>query len=494
MTLYLRPGNQIYTTENAEYVDVYNLQNLPSHMTKIDYKEQQYVHHNKVHNEVYAEDKAISLQIQAKQTYSSEYYETFGGGIYSSALEINDQGAPALTSRPVYDSITRHGAQIADSVSSYKSSMAVINIHNTTAYSGWYGTVTKKSLYANDPSETTILNTFGYYSSTKTKHNTDSIVSEIKKGTSTVETTEKYAWGLYSDRTSWADTATTSRRWYNNGSAVFKKSDMSWSKDEKAWTYSTIYLTNIGDAEGAIAFAIFDSKGLSAYYEDTYTAKHWYTNSKSQVVSAKRTEYGIVNKKTQTKSESYIAEHSWPSRTLGVKFSSTLTEYYILATAKTRAANSNRFSATVEFGSEQIVVCYTDPYIVGEYGEGYDKTTFSRTTESERIWVTGNITQKYTSNKYVSGQSSKTWDRWRTYTWGLSVSKFTDAHTYQWNEPIYSTHSSITVRAKYQKQTSDSEYTFRTSQVSEVNTYTTLSTYTIAHTYSLDTLINNVNV
>ncbi len=140
------------------------------------------------------------------------------------------------------------------------------------------------------------------------------------------------------------------------------------------------------------------------------------------------------------------------------------------------------------------MVCYTNPYIVDGYGNGNDKKTFSETTQSERIWVTGNITQKYTSNKYVSGSSSKTWDRWRTYTWGLSVSKFTDAHTYQWNEPIYSTHSSITVRAKYKKQTSDSEYTFRTSQVSEVNTYTTLSTYTTAHTYSLDTLINNVNV
>ena len=46
----------------------------------------------------------------------------------------------------------------------------------------------------------------------------------------------------------------------------------------------------------------------------------------------------------------------------------------------------------------------------------------------------------------------------------------------------------------YMGSNSDSEYTFRTSQVSEVNTYTTLSTYTTAHTYSLDTLVNNVNV
>ena len=489
MTLYLRPGNQIYTTENAEYVDVYNLQNLPSHMTKIDYKEQQYVHHNKVHNEVYAEDKAISLQIQAKQTYSSEYYETFGGGIYSSALEINDQGAPALTTRPIYDSITRNGVQIADSVSSYKSSVAIINTHNNTAYSGWYKKKKKKSLYSNNPNETKILHTFAYYSSTKTKHNTDSIVSEIKRGVSTTGTTEKYSWGYPEDRTSWADTSVTSSRWYNNGTTnisgnKYSASEWGAANNSSAWRGSSTHWA--GNAGDRLIQSLFPSY---PYNEDSYSyveQGHGVEPSGQDINATGDGPWGKITFFTgsstvrtqaiEAGSNSYQRSVMMIGKKGGIRGSFYMTW--------SRSAYINNLSGRYDFklsfkGSK---VTYTYSYFEEE------------SKQSLRVYVTGNLTQKYTSNKYVSGQSSQTWDRWRTYTWGLSVSKFTDAHTYQWNEPIYSTHSSITVRAKYKKQTSDSEYTFRTSQVSEVNTYTTLSTYTTAHTYSLDTLVNNVNV
>lgn len=450
----IEQGDYINIRTTSEYTDQYtNAALAPSGKTFIG-------SHTEPENKVVQQLRQVVAETGANGTQRGpgykNYYEYYTNSDRNSGRSTYNAALPSLTSKDEYKKATGYGVNLGGNASSYKSSVGYGNYNGVQVYTGYVITATKSKLYNNQKAATVVYQTNEYLSSAKkaasdtTLRTYDTMVHPTK----TAVYWNGYGSPKASDTANWESSLKTNNAW-----EVINYGEVAHNSKTNNSNSGTKSSSKVNNTYNDIISKLYDPTG--------YGREGITKNGSSWTV--------IMTSKSTTPTGATDSEETWPS---GYSHS-----------YKTRYTTSVSYVVnwwTIAGGSYK--------YRGSTSTSRYTSLMHTRSTISNRIYISGNKTRETTRSYIKSGVLYNDYNYSSTYLFDVSSKTFRDAYQYYENVNTVITHTLVTLAGLSQIRSSNTKYTLRTSRVDKDYKYSYLYTYTTSHKYYTSNITNNANV